>query len=221
MKKVIFILTIIIITISCKPGKTNQVKEDNIELANLLDKYYDERMQMYPLESTINGDNRFNNSLPADFTDSYRKKLNDFFNRYKASLTPYNREQLNDNDKISYDIFRYEINMNLEDLIHFYTFYDYMPFDQFNGTPLLLGQMGSGTGYQPFKTPTDYENWLQRAAAFSSWTDSAIVYFKKGMAVNNVLPKAAVLKMIPHRQKDNKGDRWVSEFVDAPPFKTE
>jgi uncharacterized protein (DUF885 family) len=197
MKKVIFFLSIIIITASCKPGKINQVKEDNKDFASLLDKYYDERMHMFPLEATINGDNRFNNLLTADFTDSYRKKLEVFFNRYQASLNTFDREQLNDNDKISYDILKYETGISLEGLINFYTFYDYMPFDQFSGIPLLLGQMGGGTGNQPFKTLTDYENWLQRAAAFSSWTDSAIVYFKKGMAFNYVLPKAAVIKMIP------------------------
>jgi uncharacterized protein (DUF885 family) len=60
--------------------------------------------------------------------------------------------------------------------------------------------MGGGTGYQPFRTPIDYDNWLQRAAAFSSWTDSAIVYFKKGIALNYILPKAAVIKMIPQMQ---------------------
>ena len=200
MKKVIFFLIIIIITTSCKPGKINQVREDNKDFASLLDKYYDERMHMFPLEATINGDNRFNNMLPADFTDSYRKKLIAFFNIWQNFLTTFDREQLNDNDKISYDILKYEIDISLEGLIKFYPFYDYMPFDQFNGTPLLLGQMGGGTGNQPFKTPMDYDNWLQRAAAFSSWTDSAIVYFKKGMALNYVLPKAAVVKMIPQMQ---------------------
>src|SRR5665647_2622491 len=200
MKKVIFFLSIIIITTSCKPGKINQVKEDNKDFASLLDKYYNERMHMFPLEATINGDNRFNNLLPADFTDSYRKKLIAFFNIWQNSLTTFDREQLNDNDKFSYDILKYEVDISLEGLIKFYPFYDYMPFDQFNGTPLLLGQMGGGTGNQPFKTLTDYENWLQRAAAFSSWTDSAIVYFKKGMVFNYVLPKAAVVKMIPQIQ---------------------
>jgi uncharacterized protein (DUF885 family) len=200
MKKAIFFLSIIIITSSCKSGKVNQVKEDNKDFASLLDKYYDERMHMFPLEATINGDNRFNNLLPADFTDSYRKKLIAFFNIWQNSLTTFDREQLNDNDKISYDILKYEIDISLEGLIKFYPFYDYMPFDQFNGTPLLLGQMGGGTGNQPFKTPMDYDNWLQRAAAFSSWTDSAIVYFKKGIALNYILPKAAVVKMIPQMQ---------------------
>jgi len=203
MKKVIFFLTIIFIAQSCKQGKLNQVREDNKEFATFLDKYYNERMELYPLEATNTGDNRFNNLLPADFTASYRKKLIDFFDRYQNSLKAFNREQLNDNDKISFDIFRYEIYISPKLLNSFYmNFYyyigfRYMPFDQFNGIPLLFGQMGSGTGIQPFKTVVDYENWIQRATAFSSWTDSAIVYFKKGMALNIVLPKAAVLKMIP------------------------
>ena len=203
MKKVIFFLTIIVITTSCKPGKINQVKEDNKEFATLLDKYYDDRMHMFPLEATINGDDRFNNLLPADFTDSYSTKLKDFFNKYKVPLSTFVREKLNENDKISFDILKYEIDMGIEGLLNHHVGYSdiidntYIPFNQFKGVPLLLGQMGGGTGNQPFKTPTDYDNWLQRAAAFSSWTDSAIVYFKKGMVLNYVLPTAAVLKMIP------------------------
>jgi len=200
MKKALFFLVIIVLASSCKPGKINPAKEDNKELASLLDKYYDDRMQLYPLEATINGDNRFNNLLHADFTDSYRIKLIGFFNSYKISLNTFDREQLNANDKISFDILKYEMDISIEGLIHFYTFTNYMPFDQYNGTPLLLGQMGGGTGYQPFKSPADYDNWFQRATAFSAWADSAIVYFKKGMAVNKVLPKAAVLKMIPQMQ---------------------
>jgi uncharacterized protein (DUF885 family) len=73
----------------------------------------------------------------------------------------------------------------------------YLPFDQFNGVPIILAQMGSGSGYQPFKSITDYDNWLQRAGAFPAWADSAMVYLKKGMAMNYVLPRAIVVKMIP------------------------
>jgi uncharacterized protein (DUF885 family) len=206
MKKVFFLLTIILITTSFKPCKISQAREDNKEFASLLDKYYNERMQLFPIEATTNGDTRFNNLLPADFTDSYRKKLEVFFNRYQASLNTFDREQMNDNDKISYDIFRHEIDMGIEGVMnHQMGNQDlcdntYIPFNQFHGVPLLLGQMGGGTGNQPFKTLMDYDNWLQRAAAFSSWTDSAIVYFKKGIAINYVLPKAAVVKMIPQMQ---------------------
>ena len=65
------------------------------------------------------------------------------------------------------------------------------------GVNLVMGQFASGTSAQPFKTIKDYRNWLSRIDAFDTWMDSAIVYFKKGMAENFVLPKSLVIKMIP------------------------
>ena len=199
-------MAIISVAMGCDPVKKDQAKEDNKEFAAFLQKYYDERMQLYPIEATANGDNRFNDLLPADFTDSYRSKLKEFFEDYKSALAKMDAEQMNDNDKASYDIFKYEMETTLEGLTHHYmggsaiADNSYIPFDQFNGLPLLMGQMGGGTGNQPFKTVQDYDNWLKRATAFSAWTDSAIVYFKKGMAANYVLPKALVVKMIPQMQ---------------------
>lgn len=206
MKKVVSLLAIITIIVSCNSGKNPQPKEANKELAVLLDQYYNERMQLFPLEATMNGDHRYNNLLPADFTDSYRAKLKDFFTRYKNAIIKFDPKDLNDNDLKSFEILKYEMDMGLAGLwVNFMgssaiNDISYMPFDQFNGVPLLLGQMGSGTGNQPFKTIADYNNWLQRATAFSAWSDSAIVYFKKGMALNYVLPRAVVIKMIPQMQ---------------------
>lgn len=202
MKKIIYLLLIIIVA-SCNSKTSKQPKGSNKILAGMLDRYYNERMLLFPLEATANGDSRFNDLLPADFTDSYRAKLKDFFTRYNDSISKFDASTLNDNDKKSYDIFKYEMDMGLEGLeVNFLGSPDkdditYMPFDQFNGVPLAFGQMGSGTGNQPFKTVKDYDNWLQRSTAFSAWADSVIVYFRKGMAINYVLPRAIVKKMIP------------------------
>ena len=72
-----------------------------------------------------------------------------------------------------------------------------IPFNQFGGLHTNLGQLGSGVGSQPFKTVKDYENWIGRAEKFAAWSDSAIVYFRKGMAEDYVLPKSLVVKLIP------------------------
>ena len=76
----------------------------------------------------------------------------------------------------------------------------YMPFNQFEGIPLFMGQMGSGSGIQPFKTVQDYDNWIKRAGRFQAWTDSAIVYFRKGLQNGYILPRCLVEKMIPEMQ---------------------
>lgn len=171
-----------------------QNNADNKNLAKILNNYYEERLKLFPLEATQNGDNRYNDKLFADFTTSYRTKLKQFYSKYLKNIATISRIQLNSNDKISYDVFKREMMMSIKGL----SFKNNLtPLNQFYGMHLDIGQLGSGNGNQPFKTFEDYTNWIQRAAAFSIWTDSAIVYFRKGMKENYVLPKALVEKIIP------------------------
>ncbi|MGV3510129.1 MAG: DUF885 domain-containing protein, partial [Sphingobacteriaceae bacterium] len=75
-----------------------------------------------------------------------------------------------------------------------------IPFQQFWGLPLSIGQLASGDGYQPFNTPEDYRNWLKRVDGFALWADSAISNFRKGMKAGVVLPRVLVEKMIPQME---------------------
>jgi uncharacterized protein (DUF885 family) len=185
------------------------IKEDNEELAALIDQYYKEYLKLFPLNATFNGDNRYNDRLFADFTDGYRATLKEFYLHYLYALKDIKRDSLNDNDKLSYDIFKYNAEIKLEGL----SIKDNrMPASQFYGLPLTIGQLGSGEVVQPFKTVKDYQNWVSRATAFSAWVDSAIVYYKKGIAENIVLPKALVVKMIPQLETFVEADSSKNVF---------
>lgn len=204
-----FFLSLVVAVVSCKLSNTNASSSDNKELAALFNNYWQERMEMFPLEATALGDNRYNDRLPIDFTDSYRDSLQNFFSKYKTFLTKYDREALNENDRISYDIFKREMDISLEGL----TFHDnYTPANQFYSLTLTMGQLGSGDGNQPFKTVADYDNWLKRLSRFSVWTDSAIIYFKKGMETGYVLPKKLVERMVPQMKAMQTGDVKSSLF---------
>ncbi|MBS4044612.1 MAG: DUF885 domain-containing protein [Chitinophagaceae bacterium] len=192
MKKIFSFLILAIAIISC--NNKSQSVEANKDLATLLDQYYEERLQLFPLEATSNGDNRFNDRLYIDFTNSYREKLKTFYSNYENQISKFERAALNENDQISYDVFKREMQMSIKGL----SFKDNLaPLNQFWGLHLTLGQLGSGEGNQPFKTVEDYDNWVRRATVFSEWTDSAIAYFKKGINENYVLPKSLVVKIIP------------------------
>jgi uncharacterized protein (DUF885 family) len=146
------------------------------------------------LIATSNGDSRYNDLLPASFTDSNIELQKVFYNKFLNGLKKFDRNTLNDNDKISYDIFKRDLEVALEGLSYKTNL---VPFTQFSGLQFTLAQLGAGTGAQPFKTVKDYEDWLNRAKKFAAWSDSAIIYFKKGIAQNFVLPKALVIKMVP------------------------
>jgi len=182
---------------------------DNKKFDQLLENYYQKQIRLLPLTATQNGDNRYNDLLPVDFTDSYRSKLKMFYINYLDSLKLFPRKRLNKNDCASYDIMKRELEMNIERL----GFHEnYIPFNQFYALPLTIGQYGSGAGAQPFKTLKDYEDWASRARAFSIWVDSAIIYFRKGIEENYVLPRSLVLKMIPQMEAMATIDKEKSIF---------
>jgi uncharacterized protein (DUF885 family) len=219
LKSHIWITLILCVFSSCKLMNTNHSAPDNKQLAVLLNDYYEYRARLIPIEATQNGDNRFNDKLPVDFTDSYLDTLRSFYSGFLNKISAFNRDDLNKNDQISFDIFKREMEISLEGVnLHFSVNsvtmpnLQYMPFNQFEGIPLYLGQMGSGTGIQPFKTVSDYDNWIKRAGSFGAWADSAIVYFRKGMANGYLLPRCLVVKMIPQMQSMVSADAANSLF---------
>ncbi|MDB5111229.1 MAG: hypothetical protein JWR67_2343, partial [Mucilaginibacter sp.] len=176
----------------------------NTDLAKLFDNYYEHKLKLYPLEATSIGDNRYNDLLQNDGSAAFIKQAHDFYAGYLDSLKSFKRDDLNEEDKLSYDILYYKLNTALEgfnkhiyyDFINF-AHPEYIPFNQMFALPLILGQWGSGTGAQPFKTVKDYDNWLKRLKGFQVWADTAIGNMNKGIKTGIVLPKSIVVKMIP------------------------
>jgi len=167
---------------------------DSAAINRMFANYWDDRMKLYPLEATTSGDNRYNDVLPNSGSVSFINQEKSFYSRYADSIKTFNREVLNENDRISYDIFKREMAMQLEG----YQFHDeLMPINQFYSLSLTIGQLGSGEGNQPFKTVTDYDNFLGRIKGFADWTDTAIANMRRGMNAGYVLPKALTLKVIP------------------------
>lgn len=185
---------------ACKGRKTELASGENktvMSIDILFNDYWEDRSKFFPLEATQQDDHRYDYLLPNDQTQGFRDSLEHFYTSYAARLDSFNREELNANDKVSYDIFKYEMGMQLAGLK---TNLWMIPFQQFWGLPITMAQLGSGDSFQPFKTASDYQNWLGRVKAFSVWTDSAIVNFRKGMQAGVVLPKPLVEKMIPQME---------------------
>lgn len=192
MRRLSFLLLLFMMSCQSLPLRNATAGNEDINL--LFENYWEERMRLFPLEATQAGDDRYNHLLQLDITAAFRDTLRGFYSRYLTAVNRHDPQQLSENDRISYDIFKREMEMQLEDL----AFPDhYMPFQQFWGLPLTIGQLGSGQSSQPFKTVRDYRNWLSRITTFSAWADSAIANFRKGMAGGIVFPKSLVAKMIP------------------------
>jgi uncharacterized protein (DUF885 family) len=212
MRNVLFLMLVVLLgACNNQPmvADATATAQDDQSLAKLFDTYWEDRMRLYPLEATQNGDNRYNDRLSLDISEPFRDTLRTFYTNYLNQIQQFDSAKLTGNDLISYNIFKREMQMQLEGLAlneHL------IPFQQFWGTPLTIGQLGSGESSQPFKTAQDYRNWLNRAKTFAVWADTAIANFRKGMATGYVLPKALVVKMIPQMQDMANTDTAKSVF---------
>jgi uncharacterized protein (DUF885 family) len=201
MKHLLLLCLLAIHLVACQSTKTETehtmtttASGPNKELARFFEEYYEERLKLFPLEATQQGDNRYNDQLPNDMSQEFRERSKKFYSDNLARINTFDRSSLSEGDKIAYDTFKREMEVQLEG----FTFnQQYIPFQQFWGLPLTVGQLGSGESSQPFKTVKDYDDWLKRVTAFTVWSDSAIANFRKGMAANVILPRSLAVKMIP------------------------
>jgi uncharacterized protein (DUF885 family) len=178
---------------SCSKQKS-ATSSDNKGFTKLTDQFYEEGLKLFPLNATYSGDNRYNDLLPNDGSAAFIKEAKTYYKKYMDSLNSYDTAELNENDKISYAVLKDQASTALEG--YNYRF-EYLPFNQMFSLPLTIGQFGSGTGAQPFKTVKDYNDWLKRLNDFSVWADTAIANFKKGAAAGVVFPRSIVVKMYP------------------------
>ncbi len=173
---------------------TKEKSSNSDSLRALFDRYYEGRLKFFPFESTTAGEDRYNDLFPNSNTLEFRNNLKSFYNRYLDSLNNFKSGTLNENDQIALDVLKYDVAMNLKG----FDFPDHlMPLNQFWGMHLNMGQYGSGTAAQPFKTVKDYDNWLKRVDAYIIWSDSAIANMQNGIKLGYVLPKKLIEKIIP------------------------
>jgi uncharacterized protein (DUF885 family) len=171
----------------------SEVATGSRELARLFADYHEQYLILFPLEATAIGDNRYNALLRVDIAPEEIARTRAFYETTLDRLQNADRAQADATQLLAADILAYELNIRLAGL-QFDS--QRMAWNQFDGLPLSFGQLGSGAGNQPFKSVQDYENWLQRVAAFQAWMTEAIQQFRAGMASGYVLPEVLVKRMI-------------------------
>ncbi|MBP9788909.1 MAG: DUF885 domain-containing protein [Bacteroidia bacterium] len=194
MRNFLLIATTIISLIACTGNKPSTMENSNAAFDSLLHEYYEDRLKLYPLEATAIADERYNDQLPVDISDSYREKLKTFYSSYAEKFKTIDRAALSGQSVLSFDIMQYEMKMQLEGL----TFHDnLMPINQFWSMHISFPLLGSGSGNQPFKTVKNYDDFLGRIHGFTSYVDTMISNMKRGMEMGIVPPKSLMEKVLP------------------------
>ncbi|HNB81386.1 MAG TPA: DUF885 domain-containing protein [Chitinophagaceae bacterium] len=200
MKKILPVLFCAFVGLNaCQSTQTENAPsaEGHKACAQLMAAYWEERLQLFPLEATAYGDNRYNDRLPVTISDSYRARVADFYQRYLNQINAL-KEVLSPEDQQSIDLLRYDLQLGLDGL-QFPS--NQIPITQFWSFTLEFPQLGSGSGNQPFKSVQDYNHFLSRMHAFPQWVDTAILNMKKGIQNGYTLPRPLAEKVLPQLQQ--------------------
>ena len=198
------------LTLFCGPTHASEAgRSASVSLHELMEAYFEERLEMYPLTATSIGDHRYDDRYPVSISPEFRARALAMHRRYLEAARKIDPAVLDEQDRVSLQIFLWDRERSVEG----FAFPDHlMPINQqFSATNSFV-RLGSGSSYQPFRTVRDYENWLSRMDGFVAWTDQAIVNMREGMKQDVVLPRILIERIIPQLDSQVLDDIRESPF---------
>jgi uncharacterized protein (DUF885 family) len=172
----------------------NKQSEESQKLNKIFEEYFEELIQLFPIYASYIGDKRYDDKLENDISEEHRNQQKELFDRYLSRISEIDRNLLQGQDRLSYDIFKRDMILSLEG----FQFNDHLiPVNQFRSTPTFFAELGSGGSLHPFKTVKDYDNFLERIKGFAVWVDTAISNMRKGSELGIVQPRILMEKTLP------------------------
>lgn len=164
------------------------------ELDALFEQYFEESLELNPLQSTFLGERRYNDRLPNMLSAEHIEKQRAFDARWLERMRAIDPDKLTGQHRLSYDMF---VTAREDDLEGFKYPGHLQPINQFYNMASMFAMLGSGTNAQPFQTTEDYDNWLKRLEVFPVIIDQAIANMREGMRTGVVQPRVLMEKAVP------------------------
>jgi uncharacterized protein (DUF885 family) len=146
-------------------------------LRRLVDRYWDERVVSgKPLS-------------PQFMADSLALER-----RFLAEVLAVPRANLDADAGLTYDIFKRQRELDIEDLTYPS---ELVPVNPFDGMPQQFARAAADTAQRPLKSVKDYENWLLRIDDNVGWSRQAIANMREGMRRGYTSPRVLMERELP------------------------
>ena len=160
----------------------------------LVDEYYEAYARFEPVWATESGDGRFFDQLGLSIAPKNRDAQFALYRGYLKRLATIPRERLNAHEQASYDIVKFE----LETALRLGAFPEHLlPMDQMFNMPAFIANYAGGEGAQPFATPKDYRNYLNRLDQMVAYIDQSIANMREGVKRGIVHPRQPIQSLLP------------------------
>ncbi|MBV8687100.1 MAG: DUF885 domain-containing protein [Alphaproteobacteria bacterium] len=183
------------------------------KLARLFRESDEASLRRNPIQALFRGDMRYAPQFGDYITDAYLAGEKAAAEADLAALARIDRARLSAEDRISYDVFKWQTEMTLRgfapELLR--ASID-RPIDHFSGFQVFVPDLSSGEGAAPFKTVADYENNLERLDGYILYLDRAIGRMRQGLADGIVQPRLVMQNVV------GQLDAIIGDSVEASAF---
>lgn len=143
------------------------------------------RLAEDPLLATSAGVNEYNDQLPSMTPEDLARRAS-AKRGFVARLSEIDRGALDDQDRISYDMFR----RTLEDEVAEFEFGAYrIPITVDNGFHISFARLPNQV---PLSTAQDYENYIARLRAFPRYVDQHVALMRQGLRDGFTMPRVVL-----------------------------
>ncbi|MGA7615340.1 MAG: DUF885 domain-containing protein [Thermoanaerobaculia bacterium] len=159
-------------------------------LHQLFDAAWAREMRENPVEASLDGVHEYDDRWP-DLSSKAIAEHHEEDLQTLRDLAAIPREQLDARDRLNYDLFEYRYQQGVAS----YGFHEYV---------FALNQLGGiQTSYNiarslPFRTESDYANWIARLERFGTYMDQTIALLAEGIREGRTQPKV-VMERIPRQ----------------------
>lgn len=170
------LITTIVAGTSCAPS------ERSTAFRTLLADEWALRLAEDPLLATSAGVNDYNDQLPSMSPEDLQRRAN-ARRGFLARLAELDRGALDDDGRISYDMFR----RTLEDEVSAHEFgADRIPITVDNGFHIAFARLPNQV---PLNTTADYENYIARLRAYPRYVDQHVGLMRQGLEDGFTMPR--------------------------------
>jgi uncharacterized protein (DUF885 family) len=170
------------------PAHSQNSPDAATALRAFLAEEWDWTMRENPVWASSLGDRRFNDrweDVSLENLDRQQAHRQEALKR----LAAIRREPLSDQDRVSYDIFKYQTEMDIEGF----------PFEQYlirTNTYSGIQNLEQVATTLRFETVTDYDDWLKRLEALPAYIDQNVILMRRGIERNVLLPKVIMQRVL-------------------------
>jgi uncharacterized protein (DUF885 family) len=179
------------------------------KLHEIFESFFEAELVLFPTFATEIGDHRYDDQLEIAISEEHIAEQRRLFQRALRRAGEIKLADVDSRDRLYLEVFTRNLQLALDGLRFKQQL---MPVRQLANLTVEFPLLGSGAGAHPFRTVTDYKNFLKRIAGFETWVDTAIANMRQGIAIGVMHPRAVIERALPQLQAMIVADAKTSLF---------